>query len=224
MKKIVKTLKKANKIALFSHVSPDPDTIGSTMAIYYALKSLKKEVFLFCDDKNMDKFKFLNAGNFIMTEDSSDTYNESRVASWVKLKDRKTDKTLVMVNAHLATEASRQVTSCQKIMDLVKQQNADGYLVCGDFNFSMSSNETCYNMMLGDGGKDVAVAAATEGVQKYTGGTFHNFGKVQNPKRIDFFFGSGSIQSNLYSIVKDTYEGYYPSDHYGILTYVTINK
>lgn len=61
MKNLVKLIKKSHKIALFSHISPDPDTIGSTLAFYYALKSLKKEVSLFCDDENLEKFSFLNA-------------------------------------------------------------------------------------------------------------------------------------------------------------------
>lgn len=61
MKKIIKLLKKARKIALFSHISPDPDTIGSTLALYHALKALKKDVYVFCDDEHLDKFAFLNA-------------------------------------------------------------------------------------------------------------------------------------------------------------------
>lgn len=54
-------MKRAKKIALFSHISPDPDTIGSTLALFYALKQLKKEVYLFCDDEFLDKFAFLDA-------------------------------------------------------------------------------------------------------------------------------------------------------------------
>lgn len=61
MKNLVKLIKKANKIALFSHISPDPDTIGSTLAFYYTLKSLKKDVSLFCDDENLERFAFLDA-------------------------------------------------------------------------------------------------------------------------------------------------------------------
>ncbi len=44
IKNIAKTLKKANKIALFTHISPDCDALGSTYALYYALKQLGKKV------------------------------------------------------------------------------------------------------------------------------------------------------------------------------------
>ena len=61
MKKIIKLIKKSQKIALFSHISPDPDTIGSTLALYEVLKNMGKEVSVFCDDENLDKFAFLDA-------------------------------------------------------------------------------------------------------------------------------------------------------------------
>ena len=46
------TLKKAKNIALFSHVSPDPDTIGSTLALCKILEGLNKKVDLYCDEIN----------------------------------------------------------------------------------------------------------------------------------------------------------------------------
>ena len=59
MKKIIKQLKKANKIALFSHSNPDPDTIGSTLALYEALKQMGKDVDLFCDAETNENYSFL---------------------------------------------------------------------------------------------------------------------------------------------------------------------
>lgn len=169
------------------------------------------------------KFKLLDSGTMTLTVDSSDTYNESRVASWAKVMDRKTGKTLVVMNTHIATERMRQIDSCTKMMDKVEALGADGYIVCGDFNYDMNSNSYAYGIMKRNNGKDMAIAAGSEGIQKFTGGTFHNYGKVESPKRIDFFFGSANLTSNLYSIVKDTYNGGYVSDHYGILNYITIN-
>ncbi len=63
MKNTLKLLKKARKIALFSHVSADPDTIGSTLGLFWALKALGKDVSLFCDDDHLDKFDFLGAND-----------------------------------------------------------------------------------------------------------------------------------------------------------------
>ena len=75
MKKILKKLKHAKKIALFSHLSADPDTIGSTLALYYALKSLKKEVSCFCDDDTLEKFDFLDATKIYNIDDINSDFD-----------------------------------------------------------------------------------------------------------------------------------------------------
>ncbi len=59
MEKFLKTIKNSKKIALFSHESPDPDTIGSTIAMFLALKVLKKDVGMFCETENLSKYHFL---------------------------------------------------------------------------------------------------------------------------------------------------------------------
>ena len=59
MREILKIIKKAKKIALFSHSNPDPDTIGSTIALYQVLLEQKKQVSLFCDVENGSNYAFL---------------------------------------------------------------------------------------------------------------------------------------------------------------------
>ena len=46
---IVKLIKSANHIALFSHINPDCDTIGSSLALLSFLKKTGKSVSAFCD-------------------------------------------------------------------------------------------------------------------------------------------------------------------------------
>ena len=59
MKKTIKLIKKAKKIALFSHENPDPDTIGSTLALRDILLKMGKEVHLFCESKISENYYFL---------------------------------------------------------------------------------------------------------------------------------------------------------------------
>ena len=63
MKKTLKLLKKAKNIALISHVSPDPDTIGSTIALAGVLKKLGKNVDLFCSDDVPESYNFLTGSS-----------------------------------------------------------------------------------------------------------------------------------------------------------------
>ena len=74
MKKAIKLIKKAKTIALFSHSSPDPDTIGSTIALYLALQKMGKTVYdmykngedvgkVFSKEcKKIDKYKYYFEG------------------------------------------------------------------------------------------------------------------------------------------------------------------
>lgn len=54
-----------NKVAIFSHKSPDGDCLGSGMALYYFFLNNKKEVIdLYCDDTIHDNYKFLTKDNY----------------------------------------------------------------------------------------------------------------------------------------------------------------
>ncbi|MBQ8919781.1 MAG: bifunctional oligoribonuclease/PAP phosphatase NrnA [Acidaminococcaceae bacterium] len=52
-------LKQANKIVIVSHVSPDGDTLGSSLALMHALRSLGKEVVMNVDDDIPAVYSFL---------------------------------------------------------------------------------------------------------------------------------------------------------------------
>lgn len=54
-------LKNENSIALFCHIRPDGDSIGSAVALCLALRSLGKKADVFCDDLIPSRFFFLNA-------------------------------------------------------------------------------------------------------------------------------------------------------------------
>ena len=63
MNKLIKQIKKviyrANNIAIFSHVSPDFDALGSSFALQYFLKSINKNAKFFCNDDLTLKEKML---------------------------------------------------------------------------------------------------------------------------------------------------------------------
>lgn len=59
MHQSIKLLKKAKNIAIFSHKSPDPDAIGSALALKFALERAGKNVSLFCDDEMVGNYGFL---------------------------------------------------------------------------------------------------------------------------------------------------------------------
>ena len=59
MDKIINCIDEGNYFIVTSHVNPDGDNIGSTLAMYYYLKSLDKDVYYVLDDDTPINLKFL---------------------------------------------------------------------------------------------------------------------------------------------------------------------
>lgn len=65
---ITAKLNSADNIAVFCHVHPDGDAIGSGLALYHALKNKGKTVHFACEDSVPEKFSFLAGVSEIKTE------------------------------------------------------------------------------------------------------------------------------------------------------------
>ena len=68
MKELVDTLRGAKTVAIVSHRDPDPDTIGSGIALGLALDSLGKRVTLHCADPVPEHTRFLTWADRYSTE------------------------------------------------------------------------------------------------------------------------------------------------------------
>lgn len=55
------SIREAGRVAMATHVSPDPDAIGSLVGLGLALQAMGKQVVLLCDDPVPDKLAFLLA-------------------------------------------------------------------------------------------------------------------------------------------------------------------
>lgn len=63
--KIREFIENANNIAIFVHMNPDGDCLGSAKAVQEYLKSISKNADIFCNDEIPDYLKFLNIENKI---------------------------------------------------------------------------------------------------------------------------------------------------------------
>ncbi|HYF83004.1 MAG TPA: bifunctional oligoribonuclease/PAP phosphatase NrnA [Clostridia bacterium] len=57
--KIISKIKESSKIAIMSHIMPDGDNVGSSLALYNALKKLGKDVHFILDDNIPKVYRFL---------------------------------------------------------------------------------------------------------------------------------------------------------------------
>ena len=134
-KKFFKTIKKHNNFLIFSHINPDGDAVGSTLALYNFLKEKNKTVDV-CLKKVSKDFSFLKGfDNIHFTEDTLqkeydiiialDTADQSRVD--INL-DEYTYNSIIVIDHHVTHESFSKNTildvdacaTCQMVYDLLR--------------------------------------------------------------------------------------------------------
>jgi len=168
-----------------------------------------------------NRFELLAAGAYWLSETplkaGSISWGSARArnACWVRLLDKKTKREIRLTNLHLDHVSNEAKEGQIKVvLDEASQYQADfPQIITGDFNVGMESK--VYQDIMGAGWKDSFVQA--NGPEKPQG-TTHGF-KGEDParkksKKIDFVFVNGPLQGIESHIIKDSYKGRLPSDHY----------
>ena len=107
--KVIKVIENGNKFAIFIHISPDGDAVGSGMALAELIKSRKKVAYLCCDDTTNFSGDFLNP---ILEIDESkinecDTYffldmsADYRSGKYQKYACKSKNKKVVVIDHHI---------------------------------------------------------------------------------------------------------------------------
>lgn len=65
MNNILSEIKKSSKIGITFHVSPDGDSLGSSLALLNGLKSIGKDVYISCIDDMPEVYSFLPFSQYI---------------------------------------------------------------------------------------------------------------------------------------------------------------
>ena len=170
-----------------------------------------------------DFYTLISKGTFWLSE-TPDVISKSwdsayyRICTYVVLRDNSTGKEFAVFNTHLdnVSETAR-VNSMNLIADKVRLLGNYPTIVMGDFNATESSQtyltatETFW---------DVRYQVKND----YTNcATFHNWGQQLNNKPIDYFFITQTgFTVNSYQVVTTTYNGNYASDHFPIVTTLTL--
>ena len=101
--KIAELIKKANKIALVCHANPDGDTLGSGLALYYALKGAGKQTDIFCSDVPGRKLRTLYGAENLRTDMPNQPYE---LAIAVDCSD------INLLSAHAGVIRRARVSAC----------------------------------------------------------------------------------------------------------------
>lgn len=167
-----------------------------------------------------DKFELLDEGTIWLSKTPEKFGSKSffasmpRICTWATLKNKETGFVYTHVNTHLdfLVEYTRSKQS-EVLLSKIGELQKTGPLVCtGDFN--ADERDETYEKMTASLDDSRLLAKETE-----SGKTFHNYGRgdLFHKTAIDFIFVSKGTEVERYKIIKDTVDGMYLSDHYGIM-------
>lgn len=166
-----------------------------------------------------DKYKALDKGNFWLSETPDVVGSKGwdaaleRVASWVKLKDKKTGRIFMAVNTHLdhVGKVARRESAkliMRKIQEIVGSNPA---VVTGDFN--VTEQDEAYTTMISN---EFKMNDAYHMTENNTGVTFtwHDFCRIPADKaeKIDYIFITPTIKVS-HTHIEPTHKEAQLTDH-----------
>lgn len=162
------------------------------------------------------KFDLIDKGGFWLSE-TPDVMSKgwgaafNRVCSYVILAQKTDGKQLVVFNTHLdhVSEEAR-INGIKLVLQKIEQFGGMPSIIMGDFN--AEENTETYR-----------AATALFNDAKYqtadtdSGATYQGYGQSLNDENLDYFMLSKTgIETLSYKVLRDTYDGVYPSDHFPI--------
>ncbi len=171
-----------------------------------------------------DLYTLVNKGTFwlsetpdIMSKDWESAYY--RICSYVILRDNRTSKEFAVFNTHLdnISETAR-INGLNVILNKINSIGDYPTVLMGDFNATEDSQTylTATEDLL-----DVKYQVENDYVNC---ATYHNWGQELNRSAIDYFMITKTgFSVDSYEVVTTTYNGKYSSDHFPIVTMLTLS-
>lgn len=130
----------------------------------------------------------------------------------VLLKHKDSEKPFYFYNTHLDHWGSKaRMYSAIQIIQYISER-PEKFVLTGDFNATPDAPEIGIFSTVG-------IKDATSKL----GGTFHDFGRLEEKQKIDYIFTNAKCDENeSFTIPDDGVEGIYISDHYPVCAYVEI--
>lgn len=173
-----------------------------------------------------DRFDVLDHGTFWLSETPEVPGSRSwdaaitRIATWARFRDRRTDETFYHFNTHFDHRGEQARTeSARLLLRRIGALAGDApVVVTGDFNFTEAAE-----------GYDLLTAAledafyTTEAPHHGPEGTYQGFEVTGDPgRRIDYIFTSEDVRVLRSGTLSDSWQGAYASDHLPVLAVVLI--
>ena len=144
----------------------------------------------------------------------------TRVVTWGRLRDKKTDEVFLMVNTHFDHVGRESRLNSAALLKEKADSLAKGLpvIITGDFNFTR--DKPPYEVMMNPSSIRLIDAAPAE-----TPGTACGFKVGARPcNAIDYIFYTPQWKSDDYRVIQDHDGEYYPSDHLPVMATFSLQK
>ncbi len=163
-----------------------------------------------------DKFECLKTGCFWLSDTPEEEsrgwdelYNCYRMCVYAVLRERESGASFAVMNTHFGFGDKGQVASARLIAEYAEKISSLPTFVLGDFN--MRPDSVGFAEMSGHF-KDVNALTANDNRM-----TYHAYKPdCETGEHIDYCFIDGKITPVSQTVITDTVDGKFPSDHYGL--------
>lgn len=179
------------------------------------------------------RFDKLIEGHFWLSENPDQPGSKSwdsslpRMATWLKLWDRSNKQSFYLINTHFDHRGGKaRIESAKLIRKFVTSlPKGSSVLITGDFNAGVDSDP--YKAMFADDGSLSPVVdtfVKLNPMATKSDGTFNGFKGTQSGARIDWIAASTDIEVIAAKIVRTSFDGKFPSDHFPVTAEVRLPK
>jgi endonuclease/exonuclease/phosphatase family metal-dependent hydrolase len=175
-----------------------------------------------------ERFEIIDEGHFWLSKTPDVPGSKdwdaaiTRMVTWLKLRDRKNDKSFYVFNTHFDHRgAQARLESGTLIRNQIRKiAGNEALLLTGDFNCRDDSEPYAEIVAEKNGDSEIAdlnrlADSRGRSKAKYTGpnSTWSGFTKVEDGQRIDFIFTCGRWNVLEHHTNDKTFAGKFPSDH-----------
>jgi len=178
-----------------------------------------------------DRFELVDKGQFWLSATPEVVgsvgwdANQTRIATWVKLCDRKTKKNFLAINTHFDHVGQEARRESAKLIVAKTQKLGCGLpvIITGDFNSRPTSE--AYKTITDESSSRIFydAFARTKTAHQGPDSTWSGFRKVLPGQRIDFVFVTDDVTVLSHKILAEQRDGRFPSDHLPIVTLLKLN-
>jgi endonuclease/exonuclease/phosphatase family metal-dependent hydrolase len=172
-----------------------------------------------------DRFEPLATGHFWLSEHPEQPGSRSwdaactRMVTWARLRDRKSDRVFLWLNAHWDHHSAQARVESAKLMRcwLAEHAPRTAAIITGDFN-SLEDTPP-YRLLLGADGDELKLTDSYRHIhpaRQPDEATFHGFTGKPAGSRIDWILCSPEFTPVEAAIDRSSEDGRYPSDHFPV--------